>query len=117
MSHSDEANCDPCVKPDFIPKYLYDVNKCFPPGVGKCSSKNGPNKDVSKETKDWLSKVTYKYARDRRKRVKSLGIFGYDLKWILYNGGKPLSKIVPFFVHDYKMSPMIDDYSQPLPCL
>ena len=44
----------------FIPKHLYDVNKLFPEGVGKCSITNGPDPHLCKPTKDWLSKVTFK---------------------------------------------------------
>ena len=43
-----------------IPKHLYDVNKIFPPGVGLCSIKHGPDNSLPKETKDWLSKVAFK---------------------------------------------------------
>ena len=60
MANSEEANCEPNPNLGHIPKHLYDVNIFFPPGVGKCCSIKGPKNDVAKETKDWLSKVSFK---------------------------------------------------------
>ena len=74
MPRSEETNCEPSTKCGFIPKHLYDVKIFFPAGVGKCSIKDGPKNDVSKETKDWLSKVTFNKYKFNTCEFKSLKV-------------------------------------------
>lgn len=59
MSHTPESNFVRPTSCKVIPKHLYDVNKLFPPGVGQCSTKQGPDLNLPKETKDWLSKSAF----------------------------------------------------------
>ena len=60
MPSTSESNTARTTKCNVIPKHLYDVKKLFPPGVGQCSIQHGCDKNLPKETKDWLSKVAFK---------------------------------------------------------
>ena len=60
MAQPNGRNCEHKMKEHLIPKHLYDVQKLFPNGVGKCCKTNGPNNKLSKVTQDWLSKVAFK---------------------------------------------------------
>ena len=80
-----------------IPKHLYDVNKIFPPGVGLCSIKHGPDNSLPKETKDWLSKVAFKmmYLQLNSKLKCQINTE------INRKSKSPNSKILPLHLHFY----------------